>query len=169
LSCLREGGLAQISSLPGGSRTRFALSCLASWLAPHEEAPSSYSLFISDEGLLYPPAVVTQWKIPLAHLLLVKARDAPEVWRAGLEGVQTGLFAWIFLRPSRGCEAAHLRRLQLGAERTRTRVCLLTQARLPHWMMKARFEVENESTAHSAPPQPLPIEIFGRGLSRSHA
>jgi hypothetical protein len=147
-SFLDLGGLAHIRSHPGGSKTSFALSCLGAFfdpLSPSLEsatAVEAYYLFIADEGFLYPGVLAYQWKIPLSRLVLAKVPDPNEVWRVGLEAIQTGLFSWVFLRPSRACPANHLRKLQLSAERTQSRVFLLSNLKLPHWMFKINLAVE---------------------------
>jgi len=138
---LNSGGLAKVNSYPGGSRMKQALS----WIGPSSDPPSplseaihptEYFIFISDEGFLYPPALQGNRPIPLSRLVLVKVKIAEDVWKVGLETIQTGIFSWIFLRPSRGCSSIHLRKMQLECEKTKSRVVVLSQSNLPHWMFK---------------------------------
>ena len=119
-------GLTEVLSTRGGSKTRFTLSCLGSPLPQP-------SLFVSDEGVPYPHP-------SLPPLLIIKAPTSLDVWRVGLEATQTGLFENIILRPSASCPVAHLRRLQIHAERTRTRIFLLPRIKLPHWLIKNTYE-----------------------------
>jgi hypothetical protein len=137
-------GLAQVTSLQGGSRTQFAISCLDAFLQVDPPSPTSaengYFVFISDEGSLYPPALA-QKKIPLFRMLLVKTQDALSTWQASLEAIQTGLFEWIFLRPSKPCSPGYLRKLQLAAEKNHSRVLILSQEKLPHWLLKTSLEI----------------------------
>lgn len=162
-----RGGLAQVTSLPGGSKTRYALSCLGSFFEVEEKAPdppapqtragarvragqenpsTDYCLFASDEGLLYPEALWTQWRIPLSRLVMVKVALPEDVWRVALEAVQVGLFRWVVLRPSRSCPVSQLRKLQLSAEHGDVRVLLLTKHKLPHWVCQSSVEVNGADT-----------------------
>ncbi len=135
-----SGGLSQIPR--GGSATRDALMCLGNpqdvALADPPFPPSSYALWISDEGWLYPPTLHHHWNIPLDRLLLVRVNDALDVWRLSLEAIQTGLFQWTLLRPSRLCSTHSLRKLQLTAEATRCQVIVISEQRLPHWILRKR-------------------------------
>lgn len=149
LALLARGGLAQVTSHPGGSTTRFALSCLSSFLEKSEGDPSlsiPLSLWISDEGSLYPAGLKEQGPVLLSRILLIQVNSPQEVWRVGLESVQTGLFDWVLLRPSRPCPLPFLRKLQLSSERMRSRVLILTRNKLPHWTLKAHFQVSAEET-----------------------
>lgn len=165
-SFLERGGLVQTTSLRGGSRTRLALSYLEARFAPSgaesraSDPPSSaFFLWVADEGVLYAEALHERWHIPLYRLLLVKVPDPQEVWRVGLEAVQTGLFGWVFLRASRACGTAHLRKLQLCAEKASCRVFLLNETKLPHWTLKASLEAGDETN-------PLSEELEGHGSAR---
>ena len=165
-SFLAQGGLVQATSLRGGSRTRLALSYLEASVVtasgpesePADPPPPLYAsdvaekktggafyLWVADEGVLYAEALHERWKIPLYRLLMVKVPEAGEVWRVGLEAVQTGLFGWVFLRASRACGTAQLRKLQLCAEKARCRVFLLNESKLPHWTLKASIEAEDDT------------------------
>lgn len=148
---LTKGGLAQISSHKGGSRTCFALSCLRYSLKNSDVEPP-LSLWISDGGILYPEPLHYYWKIPLARFVQVSAPGPPEVWRLGLESVQTGLFEWVFLRTEQVCHPTFLRKLQLSAERTTTRVLILCQKKLAHWTLKSHLQLE-ESHANTVLPK----------------
>ena len=142
---LEKGGLFHVSSPRGGS-TRFALSCLNLFLETVDPPLSpcrAHYLWIADEGFLYPVALPFHCRTPVSRWLLVKARDPTETWKIALEAIQTGLFGFVFLRPSRSCDATHLRRLQLSSERTQTRIFLLGNLRFPHWVIKHSFEVIN--------------------------
>lgn len=138
-------GLIQLTSHQGGSRTQFAISCLDAAIQVEPPSPTlgetGYFAFISDEGSLYPPALLEK-KIPLHRMLFVKTKEALEVWRAAVEAVQTGLFSWVFLRPSRPCSTAQLRKLQLLSEKNKTKVFVFPSQKLPHWMFKASLEVK---------------------------
>jgi len=105
----------------------------------------TYFFWVSDEGVLNADALHHRWQVPLSRLLMVKARDAPEVWRIGLEAIQTGLFGFLFLRASSPCQSAQLRKLQLVAEKMRSEVFLLTPRPLPHWTLKETIEVHAHS------------------------
>jgi hypothetical protein len=158
---LERGGLAQVMSFQGGSTIGFALSCLTASFEignGKQDLPLPLSLWVSDEGSLYPPVVYEHWRALLSRLLIVQTGDPMEVWRVGLESIQTGLFTWIFLRPSRACHPNYLRKIQLSAERTKSRVLLLCSHKLPHWTLKASFEVginENENTLFPQPAAAL--------------
>ena len=148
------GGLVQVSSKGPTSRTQAALQACLRSAKPEEQ----YFFWAADEGILYPEGIHQEWGLPLNRLLLVKARDAPEVWRLGLEAVQTGLFHSLFLRASRACLSAHLRKLQLAAEKNRTTVFLITNASLPHWTLKETIEAG--TYAHALHPQsPTPFRL----------
>jgi len=142
-------GLIQLCSLQGGSRTQFAISCLNASIQADPPSPTSadggHFIFISDEGSLYPPALL-EGKIPLYRILLVKTKEAIETWRAAIEAVQTGLFSWVLLRPSRGCSTGQLRKLQLLSEKSKSRVLVFPSTKLPHWMFKASLEIGHEQT-----------------------
>lgn len=144
---LQHGGLAQIRACRGGSRTRFAITCLG--LAAQSDPPSPslsgsrevpYGVWVSDEGYLYPPAFHDRF--PLERLLLIKTPRARDTWQVGLEAVQSGLFQWVLLRPGDGCPDIFLRKMQLAAGRTHCRVLLLTEKPLPHWTLKTSFEAQ---------------------------
>lgn len=145
---LERGGLVQIRTAGGQCATGFALACLKSFLnsAP---GPPPLSLWISDEGLPYAPLVSQQGQIPLSRFLYVKVPSANEAWKVGIEATQTSLFAWIFLRPTKGCPVPLLRKLQLCSERTQTRLLLLMKEALPHWPLKFSTELTNDKEAHS--------------------
>jgi len=138
---LREGGLAQVTSFNGGSKTWFALTCLSTFLENHHGDPP-LSLWISDEAYLYPETIYSRSKIPLSRLLFVKVDVGKEAWRVTLESVQTGLFLWVLLRTQASPAPAFLRKLQLCAEKSKTRVMILSQTRLPHWTLKTSVDVE---------------------------
>lgn len=152
-----KGGLIHVP--PSASQTEAAFfTALRS-----ANLENDYFFWAADEGLLYAEALHRQWKFPLGRLLLAKARDAPEVWRIGLETVQTGLFRFVFLRALQACQTAHLRKLQLVAEKMRCEVFLLTPTGVPHWLLK--------ETVH-ANPLPKKSEthpIFGGELLHPHA
>jgi len=137
-------GLAQVTSLPGGSKTHLAFECLSVSLkadppAPtHFEGQTPYFIFISDEGTIYPPALKVLG-IPLSRVLTVKTDSSDQVWKTGLEAIQTGLFSFIFLRPSKTCPTANLRKLQLWAERKKSKVFVLSDHSLPHWTIKKKI------------------------------
>lgn len=148
-------GLIQLNNHPGGSRTHFAVSCLNAFIQADPPSPTSaengYFVFISDEGSLYPPALLER-KVPLQRVLLIKTKQAIETWTAAIEAVQTGLFSWIFLRPSQACPQGQMRKLQLLAEKTKARVLVFPSQKLPHWMFKANLEIKHEdSTDYSKP------------------
>ncbi len=126
-----KGGLIQVLSR-GNSKTEAAL--LES--TQTQKANQSYFLWVADEGVLYPEAVHQEWEIPLSHLLFVKAAEPKEVWKTALDAAQTGLFQTIFVRPSQACPTAHLRKLQLVAEKQKCSIFLLTSFEIPHWMLK---------------------------------
>lgn len=96
-----------------------------------------YGVFISDEGILYPPAL-QKWQIALSHFLMIQTKNAHQAWKAALEAVQTGVFRWVFLRPSQPCETAQLRKLQIESEKQKTSVFLFSKSKLPHWFFKKR-------------------------------
>lgn len=154
---LLRGGLAQISSLKGGARTWFALSCLG-YSLKQQPADPPLSLWISHEGVLYPEPLYYYWRIPLARFLQVSAPGPPDVWRLGLESVQTGLFEWVFLRTEQACHSTFLRKLQLAAERTETRVLILCQKNLAHWTLKSHLQLEGED-ANSILPKSVIADL----------
>jgi hypothetical protein len=138
-------GLAQVTSLPGGSKTHLAFECLSVSLKADPPAPASsfegqtsYFIFISDEGTIYPPALKVL-AIPLSRVLTVKTETSDQVWKTGLEAIQTGLFSFVFLRPSKTCPTASLRKLQLWAERKKSKVFVLSDHSLPHWTLKKKI------------------------------
>lgn len=175
-SALEPGGLAQLIALPGGSKTQFAFglsaqdrstkrpeagppfpSCRAEAerrrIAP-KQSEDGFFFWASDQGTLYPESLYHRWGVDPHRLLLVTLPEASDVWRVGLEAVQTGLFAWAFLRPSRGTSVAHLRKLQLEAEKTGTRVLLLLEQKLPNWMCRFSYAVDNETLSLLPQSQP---------------
>ena len=138
-------GLAQVTSLPGGSKTHLAFECLSVSLKADPPAPAKnlealtpYFIFISDEGTIYPPALKVLG-IPLSRVLTVKTETSDQVWKTGLEAIQTGLFSFVFLRPSKTCPTASLRKLQLWAERKKSKVFVLSDHSLPHWTIKKKI------------------------------
>jgi len=132
------GGLVQVTSPSGGSKTRVALSCLGFDPPLPSQPQPAYGIFISDEGLFYPHPLA-QYPSLLSQLLIVKTKESKEVWQTALEAIQTGLFSWILLRPSQTCHPHHLRKLQLGAERTRSWVLLLSDLSLPQWAFRRSY------------------------------
>jgi hypothetical protein len=145
---LEKGGVAQITSLRGGSKTWFALSCLGLFLESYHGDPP-LSLWVSDDGLLYPESLYHLWNIPLSRLLLVSVGHVPhhqdghqEIWKVVLESIQTGLFLWILIRTSSSCHPSYLRKIQIEAERAQCRVLLLGSQKMPHWILKAKVEVD---------------------------
>ncbi len=132
----RKGGLRQVVSKAGGSKTEGAF-----FTALRTSTDEDYFLWIADGGELYAEALLHDWTLPLSRLLQVKARDAPEAWRVALEATQTSLFRFVFLRVSIPCAVAQLRKFQLVAEKNRCDVFLLTPAPLPHWTLRETIEV----------------------------
>ncbi|MFM8314559.1 MAG: hypothetical protein ACKOA8_09765 [Deltaproteobacteria bacterium] len=136
-------GLAQVTTLPGGSKTHLAFECLSVSLKADPPAPSNlensltYFIFISDEGTIYPPSL-NALGVPLSRVLSVKTETSEQVWRTGLEAIQTGLFSFVFLRPSKPCSTVVLRKLQLWSERKKIKVFVLSDHKLPHWMFKRK-------------------------------
>lgn len=143
LALQNKGGLI---SLRGGSKSDFALSCFEALLKRLIGAPP-FSVWIADEGFPYPPLLQQRWEIPLSRLLMVKVPKATDTWKVCLEAIQTGLFKWIFLRPSSPCPASHLRKLQLASERLETQVFILSNDELPHWPIKIRCELSYEQNS----------------------
>lgn len=111
----------------------------------------SFSIFISDEGSLYPPSL-QKWKIPLTQVILVKTASAVHAWRAALESLQSGLFRWVFLRPSGQCSPAHLRKMQLEAEKVGSSVFLFSKTELPHWVLKRFTSLYGQSDSEKTDP-----------------
>lgn len=138
---IEKGGVAQIFSLKGGSRTWFALSCLGQFLRINTGDPP-LSLWISEECELYPEALYYYWEIPLSRVLLVRPPTSMEVWKTAVDAAQTGLFAWIIVKTETSCDTTRARKLQLVAEKTKTRVLLLSHSKLPHWTLRASIRVE---------------------------
>lgn len=162
-----SGGLTQIPR--GGSATREALTCLGTpqdvALAdpPYPHPPrSAYALWISDEGWLYTPSLHHHWNLPLERLLLVRVREAMDVWRLALDAVPTGLFQWLILRPSKLCATGYLRKLQLTAEESRCQVIVVSGERLPHWILRKKIYAPS-----SVPSALEPADGVQRSLSRS--
>lgn len=162
-----SGGLSQIPK--GGSATLDALKCLGTpqdlALAdpPYPLLPfTTYALWVSDEGWLYTPSLHHKWNLSLDRLLLVRVTNAMDVWRLALEAIQTGLFQFAILRPSKLCPPNYLRKLQLTAESTRCQVIVLSEERLPHWVLR-----KSVSHARSVPPPLDSPDGVQRGLPRS--
>ncbi len=158
-----KGGLVQVLSHGGSAKTQTAL--LASLRTAR--VGQDYFFWAADQGVLYPEAIHQEWQIPLQHLLIVKAGDAAEVWRLGLEATQTGLFQALFLRASGTCQSATLRKLQLAAEKNRCEVFLLTSAPIPHWTLKETIEVGKNANSLHPKPQPA-LRVRGK-LFHTHA
>ena len=171
---LGRGGIAQVNSHQGGSKTRFVISWLeksgqidpptpsyrntgdrnekhenqrtASFSAPeaqHSSSPAQLTtpltIWVADGGFLYPPTLHHRWTVSLNNILIVKTEDPMDVWRVGLEAVQTGLFDNILLRPSRACPTSYLRKIQLIAEKNRKNIFVLTEKKLPHWILRKSY------------------------------
>jgi len=132
-----EAGLFLFRPHRGEPSTAFALQCLKTQElgSSHSSPHLSYGVFISEEGLLYPPAL-QKWQISLSRFLMIHTDTALHTWKAALEALQTGLFRWIFLRTSKPCDATHLRKLQLECKRKSASVFLFSKAQLPHWFFK---------------------------------
>ncbi len=132
----KAGGLFHFQ----GGAILFALSCITTTrqgTAP-PYPPSNHSLWISDEGCLNPAVLVARRiDLPLPQLILLTPPNAQECWRVAIEAAQSGLFTWILFRPSRIPDVSTSRRLQLAAERSSTRVLILAELDLPHWVLKA--------------------------------
>lgn len=137
---LEKGGLAQIVSHEGGSRTWFALTCLGHFLKTTTGDPP-LSLWISNEGELYPEALHHYWSVPLSRMLLVQVPTSEIVWQTLLDAVQTGLFHWVLVKTGKSGSPAQMRKLQLSAEKTKTKVLILCQSPLPHWTLKTSVAV----------------------------
>ncbi len=127
-----RGGLTQVLA----QQTLAPVQATLNKALESSHTDEDYFFWASDEGILYPEALLYRWKIPLSRFLLVQARDASEVWRLGLEASQTGLFRLLFLRASRLCHLPLLRKLQLCAEKNQCDVFILTHTPLPHWTLK---------------------------------
>ncbi|NBX92805.1 MAG: hypothetical protein EB120_02965 [Proteobacteria bacterium] len=134
-------GLFLFNPHRGEPCTSSALKCLQKQElgSPLPSLKQEYSVFISDEGTLYPPAL-QKWQIPLSRFLLIKTDGATQTWKASLEALQTGLFRWVFLRPSQPCNFVQVRKLQLEAEKRKASVFLFSKAKFPHWLFKKRLE-----------------------------
>ena len=134
---VEKGGLAQIHSAKGSPRLAFALGLLSA-----QKENETFFLWVSDQGYLFPEALSQHLVLPLQQFVLAKVPSAADVWKVTLEGIQSGLFGWIFLRSSRGCPPAFLRKLQLHAERSHARVVILCEEKLPHWLLKTSWEID---------------------------
>lgn len=159
---LARGGLFQVTS-PRGGATQFFLSRAGVF--------EGYCLWISDEAMLYPPALLCRSSIPLSRWCFVRVEAPKEAWRVGLEATYTGLFQWILVRPSQTCSPAHLRRLQIAAERARTKILVLGNLKIPHWVLTLSLEIDREAQDET---YPLSSQFFichpaGRGMFFAHA
>lgn len=94
-----------------------------------------YAVFISDEGVLYAPAL-SHYQIPLSQFLIIQTPHAPQTWKTALEAAQSDLFKWIFLRTSKPCDSSFLRKLQLASKKHDLKIFLFSNAPLPHWFFK---------------------------------
>lgn len=123
----------------GGPGTASALQCLQKIElgSPLSSQQKEYAVFISDEGILYPPTL-QKWHISLEQFLMIQTNNAYQSWRTALEALHTGLFRWVFLRPSQPCDTQHLRKMQIESERKRTSVFLFSKVQLPHWFFKKK-------------------------------
>lgn len=131
-----RGGLAQVHSREGLPRLGFAFDHL---LKSNEEF---FFLWVSDEGYLFPETLSHRYAFPLQQLVIAKVPTPADAWKVALEGVQAGLFGWIFLRSSRGCPPAFLRKLQLASSRAQARVLIFCPEKLPHWLLKTTLEID---------------------------
>ncbi|MBY0372180.1 hypothetical protein K2X33_15975 [bacterium] len=158
-----KGGLIHVPSPANGSTyTAFQTSLRRA------SAPGAYLIWIAQGGLLYAESLQKQSAVPVDRLLIVQARESAEVWRVGLEALQTGLFGSVFLRADQACAPAHLRKLQLAAEKMRCEVFLLTPAALPHWLLKETLH-PTPNYAHPLLHQPAPPAGLRRELPETHA
>ena len=145
------GGLFHLFP-PAEGAVRYALTNLnvfikrTAFSAPHL-APAPLCLWISDEGFLYPGVLRHSSVIPVSNWLLVKTKNAKDVWLTADEASQTGLFPFIFIRPSANCHAVYLRRLQLSTERSKSRVFVFTSFKLPHWFLKGAWNMSGTGIA----------------------
>lgn len=192
-----QGGLAQICSLKGGSKTRWILSCLgqAFPLVDPPSLPSSralsplrkksqitqypdWALWVADEGHLYPPALYHNWNIPLSQILMVKVPSAMDVWRVALESLQTALFRWVILRPSKSCSDAFLRKIQIETRKVRRQVFILSNATLAHWTLQkiqvspSTLSPQTQGAPHGQDPlftKQRPTKILSRSMLGSYS
>lgn len=98
-------------------------------------SPKHYAVFISDEGVLYPPAL-SHYEIPLSQFLIIQTPHPQQTWKTALEAAQSDLFQWIFLRTSKACDSSFLRKLQLSSKKFQLKIFLFSNAPLPHWFFK---------------------------------
>jgi len=147
---MEKGGLAQVHSPKGLPRLGFTLSLLKDHKGS-VQAWETFFLWVSDEGYLFPETLSQRFHFPLQQLVLAKVPTALDVWKVALEATQSGLFGWIFLRPSRGCPPAFLRKLQLHSERMRSRIIILCPEKLPHWLLKTSWELEESNVEQAFP------------------
>lgn len=154
----------------GGPGTASALECLGKKElgSPLSTQQKEYAVFISDEGILYPPTL-HKWHISLEQFLMIHTSSAYQSWKTALEALHTGLFRWIFLRPSQPCDTQHLRKLQIESEKKRSSVFLFSKVQLPHWFFKKRhsslpsLEVSHDNrfiTENLILSKPVPFDSF---------
>jgi len=160
LLCPQRGGPGTASALQHLQKKE-----LGSPLSPQQK---EYAVFISDEGILYPPSL-QKWHISLEQFLMIHTSSAYQSWKTALEALHTGLFRWVFLRPSQPCDTQHLRKMQIASEKKRSSVFLFSKAQLPHWFFKKkhpalpslevsydnRFITENLIFSKAKPPHSL--------------
>jgi hypothetical protein len=147
---------------------------LGSPLTPEKK---EYSVFISDEGTLYPPAL-QKWHICLEQFLIIQTDSAYQSWKTALEAIHTGLFRWVFLRPSKPCDTHHLRKLQIESEKKHSSVFLFSKAKLPHWFFKKQLpslpylEVSHDNkfiTENLILSKPKSFDSFSGKLDQHHS
>ncbi len=140
LQWMEKGGLAQSGS-PRGAESMVRLLHSAP-LPPHRPAwkeAKEYAVWVSDTGTLNAEAFHQLECFPLQNLIVAYPPTPREVWRTGLESIQTGLFRWAFIKVSEGCEPSFLRKLQLASEKVNCRTFILCSRPLPHWLFRFSF------------------------------
>jgi hypothetical protein len=140
---------------------------LVETVAPPFPPSSTPYVWISDEVMLYPPAVFSQAAMRPSQWLFIETPKAQETWRATLEAIQSGLFRGVFLRPSVGCAPVQMRKLQLAAEKARNQVFILGKINVPHWMVTLSLEIERKGIPNEShcETDPLSSELFIRSQS----
>lgn len=108
-------------------------------LAPTWKEAKEYAVWISDTGVLNAEAFHQLECFPLQNLIVAYPPEPRDVWRIGLEAIQSGLFRWAFLKVSEGCEPSFLRKLQLASEKIHCRTFILCARPLPHWLFRFSF------------------------------
>lgn len=157
----QKGALSEISGLAGGGKTEIVLS----WLARH---PGERVAWVEREFTAYPIAF-PQHGVALSRVCFVDAAGADERTLGWVthQILSSQAFGCVVIAWGAPCSLVELRRLQLAAEKSQTRVVLLGERPSSAALWPIRLQVEVSRVPHTGEPRLRVLRQRGGALALS--